>query len=342
MKFFLFLCLFLLLGFGCGSLVMKNFSVEPTPLTIPGAIEENCVGFLIGGPEETELIHEIGGAWARPHPGPFIWQEIEPSQGEFDFSAADEFVQQGQANEVALLGTIWPFADWDQAACHDAKCKVSPDDTFYNDLPVSRCAPCSMDDYEIFISALVERYDGDGVDDMPDLTLPIKYWEILNEPEMDSPELTFYKGTSEGYLGLVKTSQEAVAATCSDCQIVQAGAAGIESDMLAYWQNLYAAGLGQYLDVANIHYIKNGDSSTLNVKDFKSILTKQKITKPIWVTEAEYSSEKQITASFTGALQAGADKVFFTQFKVGEYGLPSKGKYSAPYAGLADKCDGKL
>ena len=35
--------------------------------------------------------------------------------------------------------------------------------------------PCSMDDYKNFLIKLVDRYDGDGSNDMPGLTKPIKY-----------------------------------------------------------------------------------------------------------------------------------------------------------------------
>ena len=37
-------------------------------------------------------------------------------------------------------------------------------------------------EYQDFVKQLVERYDGDGIDDMPGLKNPIKYWQIDNEP----------------------------------------------------------------------------------------------------------------------------------------------------------------
>ncbi|HID44068.1 MAG TPA: hypothetical protein EYP30_09935 [Archaeoglobaceae archaeon] len=44
---------------------------------IPDSIESNCIGFVVGGEEEIKLIAQIGGAWVRPHPGPFQWGWIE-------------------------------------------------------------------------------------------------------------------------------------------------------------------------------------------------------------------------------------------------------------------------
>jgi len=36
--------------------------------------------------------------------------------------------------------------------------------------------------YRKFVQKLVERYDGDGISDMPELRVPIKHWQVDNEP----------------------------------------------------------------------------------------------------------------------------------------------------------------
>lgn len=315
--------------------------------TIPASIESNCVGFVIGGPGETATVSQIGGAWARPHPGPFAWGFVETSRGAFDFDAADNWVHEAGSNGVALVGTIWPYADWDQAACHaSSACEVSAADAFYpqskdgrnEGIPESRCAPCDMDAYDSFLSRIVERYDGDGMDDMPGLQVPVKYWEVLNEPEMASDGLTFFRGTKQEYVSILKASYETVKAACADCTVLQGGAAGMDASMLEYWGGVLDLGAAQYFDIANIHYIKHGDLSTLNVRAFKELLAAHGVDKPLWVTEAEYDSESQIEGSVTGALAAGAEKVFFTQFKVGQYGMPAGGQYSAAYDAVAAAC----
>ena len=40
-----------------------------------------------------------------------------------------------------------------------------------------------MEDYKTFLIKF--RYDGDGSNDMPGLTKPIIYWDVMNEPEFD-------------------------------------------------------------------------------------------------------------------------------------------------------------
>lgn len=308
---------------------------------IPKSAEDNCIGFLTGIPDEAKTIALIGGGWMRPHPGPFVWDHIEPAKGNFKFEATDDWMKKSQDNNIALLATIWPYSEWDQAECHSSECQVSSQDQFSEPLPMlpkSRCAPCSIDNYKKFLSRLVERYDGDGTDDMPGLTMPIKYFEILNEPEMNEPSLTFYKGTQEEYVEILNASNEAIKLSCGDCKIVQGGAAGIMSEMISYWDRIFDLGGANYFDIANIHYINFGDLNTLNVKDFKKLMQEKNIDKPIWVTEAEYSSESQVEASVEGALNAGASKIFFTRFNVGQRGPSRQGEYSAGYAGIADLC----
>ncbi|MCP4810290.1 MAG: hypothetical protein GY884_33555 [Proteobacteria bacterium] len=51
-----------------------------------------------------------------------------------------------------------------------------------------RSAPCATGGWRDFLEALVERYDGDGVDDWEGLTTPIHAWEIGNEPDMAAAE----------------------------------------------------------------------------------------------------------------------------------------------------------
>lgn len=313
-------------------------------LSIPSSIENNCIGFLTGTPEETATIKLIGAGWTRPHPGPFSWGAIEPTQDSYDFSDTDDLVKAAQQNNVLILGTIWPFASWDQE--DEPNCKVSEQDQFYPKdprgrlgIPPYRCKPNDMQAYRKFLSELVERYDGDGERDMQGLRLPIKYWETLNEPDMKSPTLTFFIGNEKDYVEVLKESYQTIKQKCPDCSIVQGGAAGSQQEFLSFWDNVFELGGGNYFDIANIHFIGMGDASTLNVKAFKSLLDKHNIKKPIWVTEAEFgSSGGDVKASMQGALNAGASKIFFVSFKIGGHGPTAPGEYSAEYKEAVQLC----
>jgi len=68
---------------------------------------------------------------------------------------------------------------------------------------------------------LVERYDGDGQDDMPGLKYPIKYWEVANEPEMQREPLILFQGSSKDYFEILKATYQAVKEADSQGYAVQ-------------------------------------------------------------------------------------------------------------------------
>jgi len=310
-------------------------------VNIPKEILHNCIGFLIGSTFEIETVKKIKAGWIRPHPGSFVWGFIEKSKGNYDFSITDNFVKTAQKNNVAILATIWPFAEWDQKTCRPKTCQVSLEDQFYFELPKSRCAPCNMENYKQFLKKLVERYDGDGINDMPGLKIPIKYYEILNEPEMREPFLTFFKGTEKEYVEILKASFEAIKEVCPDCKVLHGGVAGVEPKMISFWSKVFDLGAEKYFDIANIHFINFGDRNTLNVRPFKDLLERKKIKKPIWVTEAEYGEDKnqEIESTVEGALLEGAKKIFFTRFVIGNPSPPIPGQYSRQYINISSKCN---
>ena len=68
----------------------------------------------------------------------------------------------------------------------------------------------------MFVRALVERYDGDGKEDMPGLKKPVRFWQVGNEPDLASSDW-------EGYANLVQITTTAVKASCSHCQVAMGG-----------------------------------------------------------------------------------------------------------------------
>lgn len=319
----------------------ENETIITEQLKIPEEIMNNCVGFLVGDPTEIQNAQMIGAGWIRPHPGPFSWGFIERTNNVYHFDETDKYVLEAQKNNISILATLFPYADWDQDG--NEECLINKEDQFYtgcfgDGIPKYRCKPNDMNEYKKFLSDLVERYDGDGINDMPGLEIPILYWEISNEPSMQAEDLTFFKGTPKEYVEILEASYDAITSACPDCVIVQGGASGIHKEPMEFWEDVYSLGGAEYYDISNIHFISYGDQDTLNVKDFKDLMDEYEIEKPIWITEAEIGSSDKLINSFEGALEAGADKVFFTTFKIGKMGPPEMGEYSEEYANLPDKC----
>ena len=229
----------------------QNKSSQPGPqinktLSIPISIENDCIGFKLDGPNKTATINMIGAGWVTfmwPH---FTWGRIEKAPGVYDFSEMDNLVKTSQENNVAILAEIQPFADWDQA--RDKNCEAKENEYL--------CKPKDMQAYKRFVSKTVERYDGDGEDDMPGLKIPIKYWEILNEPDIkEDPYVIFFVGDGEDYFEVLKESYQTIKQVCPDCKVLQGAAAAVESTFLSFWDDVFELGGANYFDITNVHYV---------------------------------------------------------------------------------------
>ena len=220
------------------------------------------------------------GQWVRPHPGPFIWNHIEKEKGNFTWDDVDKYVVYSQEHNQTILATIWPHANWEQKSCKRKKSR-SP---FGKHFTKYLSKPCSMDDYKTFLLKLVDRYDGDGNNDMPGLTKPIKHWDIMNEPEFKM----FFKGSKEDFVEIFNFSSKVIKEKQKDAVIVMAGAAGMFPENKRYWK-LVLPKIKDNFDIANIHHISTPDGKCdkeLWVDEFASLLKSLNISKPIWVTEA--------------------------------------------------------
>jgi hypothetical protein len=220
------------------------------------------------------------GQWVRPHPGPFIWNHIESKKGKFFWKDADQYVVYAQEHNQTILATIWPHANWDQKSCKRKKAKSPFGKRFTKYLS----KPCSMDDYKNFLIKLVDRYDGDGINDMPGLTEPIKYWDVMNEPEFKM----FFKGSKEDFIEIFNFSSKVIKEKQPDAFIVMAGAAGMFPKNKKYWKTVLPE-IKDHFDIANIHHISGPDGQCdkeLWVDEFAALLKSVDVAKPIWLTEA--------------------------------------------------------
>ena len=238
--------------------------------------------------------------WVRPHPGPFIWNGIEREKGVFSWEAADKYIVYAQEHNQKTIATIWPHANWEQKSCKRKKAR-SP---FGRKFTKYLSKPCSMEDYKNFLIKLVDRYDGDGENDMPGLTKPIKYWQIMNEPEFKM----FFKGTEEDFVEIFNFSSKTIKAKQHDAVIVMAGAAGMFPENKKYWKSALPK-IKDNFDIANIHHIstpEGGCDKEFWVDEFASLLKGLNIDKPIWVTEAMTGSCK-VLSTYINAFVNGAE-----------------------------------
>jgi hypothetical protein len=178
------------------------------------------------------------------------------------------------------------------------------------------------------LGKFAERYDTDGVDDMPCLKYPVEYFAIGNEVEVND----FFRGSEEDYFSILKMSYEAIKGANPNAKIVQAGMISAVNN--PYWDRLFEMGAAEYCDIANIHEV-SGRDSVLKICTFREEIPKKGLGDlPWWITEIQFehtsetpslSSEeyaKIMTKYLTYALARGYDKLFIVNFKSPIPGVP--------------------
>ncbi len=262
----------------------------------------------------------IGVGWTREGLYAFWFMvEPDPGSGEYDFSRYDE--QWGSVPEdIQILANIAPQGRRDQGRCREGS-----------------YLPADEEGYTAFVTATVERYDGDGIDDMPGLVNPIKFWQVGNEPS---------QSRREGFAGLQRITYGAIKQACPDCRVLMGGVPGGPRGYIENFEENYAPILeelgGRYVDIFDFHWygtaggdyrLRERDSGE-DVYDYlRRRLAEMGFSAdmPVWITEMgsysgrpsamaggadtfPYQSEAQQAADhfrrFIYPLSRGVEKVF--------------------------------
>ena len=301
-------------------------------LTLLGCLAAAAAGEERGLPADVGTNHlgvlqpdwpiEYPGGWVRLHPGPFIWGWVERTPGNYDWREPDLAVEKQQGRRMAILATIWPFATWDQIRCHGSQPHARGAFGEFGDLLY---APCDMDAYLSWLGAMVERYDGDGIDDMPGLPYPILHWEVLNEPEMQGAELCFFQEEPEVYGELLTRSYAAIKAADPLAVVLPAGQSGMHPEATDYWRPILSDAGGPF-DIAHIHSIRcsdlQEDAAYWAPEYVDLLLATGRGDIPYWITEAQTGSvdpkygvdedrdEQDLFIGTVAAFAEGADLIF--------------------------------
>jgi len=274
---------------------------------------------------------DLNFKWIRPLTAPFRRDYLEPTEGTYDFSLTDEFVKRAQEKNVSVLATIFPYARWEQPnEDRYEKENFSIDSLSLWAPPEYKGSPKDMSSYKRFVRALVERYDGDGIDDMPGLKIPIKYWEIINEVEsgyinsrMGKINQWFFNGTPEEYIQILKTSYEAIKESDRDAFVLNGGMSPVPTNEVSklyheFWGEVFEKGK-DYIDIISLHLLKD-DKVENFFQNLNKYYGKYIKNKPLWITEF---STKSVDNCLTGTIIAlnYADKVFLVSYFKME-GLP--------------------
>ncbi len=222
--------------------------------------------------------------------GAFAWNVVVPEPGEYDWTLPDATLAAAGQAGVTISAVIQPFSSWGSSEQLDQAVCESIDFTYFD---YYTGAPTRWNAYEKFVSNLVERYDGDGIDDMPGLTTRVSAWEVGNEVEGNCGGNL---SKPRRYVKLLRRSYQAIKAADPTATVLNAGALEIiDQNGLAldetkdFWREFFDLDGQRYLDIFNMHYNNERDGAVDSMSDWQQHLkffTKlQTDSIPIWVTE---------------------------------------------------------
>jgi len=243
------------------------------------------------------LIAETGIKWWRAQFA-FRWCDVENKKGKWNFDTEDSLVKWAGKKGLHLLPSIGYTAAWAQ----------HPNAKSLNWTNKSRYPPNPQhwENYKIYVTKLVERYDGVGENDMPglDSLIPIKCWECMNEPYQK-----YFLGTPEQFVEMFESTRVAIkkadpnSKILGPCMTTRKGPFewiyfdtinnSIEVNNFGYrsWKEAISSlivdsiGLNK-IDIISHHIYNNTSNFMKYTRELRKIVGEDK---PIWITETGFN-----------------------------------------------------
>lgn len=246
----------------------------------------------------TKELDKLGMVWLR-HPGRgTAWFEIQSTKDTWDFRKLDAVMSANEHPwiiEILPKGKAYPFkADFSRQYLESLGGERGIME-YMKANTVDMNDPEQKADAELYVKAFVNRYKD-----------KIKHWggdEGIPDPH------TF---------DIMKNIYTWIKEVDPDAVVLITAVAGDNDDMynkhLEAFDSLLAKGAGDYFDVANIHYygkIEGDFEERLEQRfdEYKAIMDKYGVKKPIWVTETSTSSYKESVLSGPSSEQTQARHV---------------------------------
>jgi len=264
------------------------------------------------------LVADLGATLVRAgsHTFPRLnWQDMA-REGPADFTGADTFfaaIGEADLDVVAVIGP-WPGAR--------------------TSMFTRQYVPEDMGAYTDWVEAVVERYDGDGHLDAPNLVRPVRLWEVDNEPDLHHdlpPRAGQQAGRRQGAFETPQEYAEVLLATAAAIRRADPEAfvlsGGIYRPMApkgrTYLEDVLAVpGVPEAVDAISLHcYLaaEQLDVIPITMQAARELAPDH----PIWITETSVPSsgkgawmspdwQASMVVALHGALLAeGADRIFW-------------------------------
>ncbi len=147
---------------------------------------------------------DAGAAWGKTRLEAFSWDATEPA------------APRGGEHTYDWRCTDGQVGSWQQAGVERLQSYLQPESRWGSRGPNTDLRPKASreDDYQAWVGALVERYDGDGVDDMPGLVRPVRHWVVGGEWTGFWPQ-----DDADSYLHVLDLTREAALAADPTAQL---------------------------------------------------------------------------------------------------------------------------
>ncbi len=181
---------------------------------------------LINARRDADYVKELGVSWLSLEPH-VVWFAIEQEPGVYDWSTVDVDVVQLQALGLDFTMVLSPIIN----AFGEERQKVIELKKAYPS-EVGFLREGHLDELQLyphdetlplwvnFVKKAVERYDGDGKDDMPGLKYAVKNWHFVEE--YPCPEINDFAV----YRDLLKTTYETIKSADPEAKVILSGLAG--------------------------------------------------------------------------------------------------------------------
>lgn len=219
------------------------------------------------------------------------WDEVEPvntTPDNYNWAAADVSLAAAQTRygNFKLVVVLASNPDWAATHSQGVIDKVS------------------LSEYTEFVGAVVERYDGDGIDDAPGRPV-VNYFEFFNEPDGAGDVFVAAWGDDgDKYAALLKAVYPVVKAANPNAQVVFGGVAhdAFQEDggnfVRSFIDDVLQAGAGPYFDYMNFHaypafsfnWTTQGPGLFEKTQALRAKLAQYGLNKPFMVTEAGWHS----------------------------------------------------
>lgn len=253
--------------------------------------------------EQPDVLSRLGIRWGRAwNDGAnyFLWYNIEPQKGVFDWKNSDNAVRNAAKNGVNILGVLGYPPLW---AAENPQYKKVPHPQA--NMP-ARWKPRNVEEWSNYVYQTVSRYKGQ-----------VKYWEIYNEVDFHPPGLpATFSGTTKDYFELLKAAWAAAKKADPECKILISGFSLMTACDVNMPYDLLKMGAAKYCDFFNMHSYQG----ILGVDKLRQAVEAADPGKPFWQTEQAWFeiSDVKKQCELTAAIQFWfVDKKFEKYFNFG-------------------------